>query len=59
VLAAVGEFHVAGDQGIERVVFALADVLAGAVFRAALPNQNRAGIDQLAAEALYAQSLPV
>jgi hypothetical protein len=59
VAPAVREFHVAGDQGIQRIVFAFTNVFARAVFGAALPNQNRAGIDELSAKALYAESLSV
>src|SRR5258708_37616115 len=57
--AAVFKLDVPGDQREERVVLALADVFAGLVFGAALANQNRACVDQLAAEALYSQPLAV
>ena len=41
------------------VVFALTDVLAGLVLGAALTHENCAGVDELSAKALYAESLPV
>ena len=47
----------AGDEREQRVVFALPDVLTRLMLRAALANQNRASIDQLASEALYAEPL--
>jgi len=59
VPAAVFELDVAGDQREKRVVLALPDVFSGLVLGATLANQNRACIDQLAAEALYAESLAV
>lgn len=59
VPAPVLEFHVAGDHCEKRVVFALADVFAGLMLRAALPHQNRASIDELPAEALYSEPLSV
>ena len=57
--AAVFELDVAGDEREQRVILALADVLARLVLGAALANQNRASIDQLASEALYAEPLAV
>jgi hypothetical protein len=59
VAAPVRELHDAGDEREERVVFALADVFAGLVARTALAYENRACVDELAPEALYAQPLPV
>jgi len=55
----VGELHDASDESEERVVLALANVFAGLVARAALAHENRACVDELAAEALYAQPLSV
>ena len=57
--AAVFELDVAGDEREQRVVFALSDVLTRLVLRAALANQNRASVDQLASEALYPEPLAV
>src|SRR5882724_9935673 len=57
--AAVFELDVTCDEREQRVVFALPDVLTCLVLRAALANQNRASIDQLASEALYAEPLAV
>jgi hypothetical protein len=59
VAATVGELHDAGDESEERVVLALANVFAGLVARAALAHENRASVDELAAEALYAEPLSV
>ncbi len=59
VTATVGELHYAGDEGEERVVLALANVFARLVARAALADENRASVDELSAEALYAQPLSV
>lgn len=59
VPAFVLEFHVAGNESEQRVVLALAHVFAGLVPGAALPHQNCARIDELPAEALYAQPLSV
>jgi hypothetical protein len=59
VPAFVFELHVAGDEREKRVVLALADVFAGLVLRAALPDENRARVDELSAETLYTQSLTV
>ena len=59
VTALVLELDDASDQREKRVVFALADVDAGLVLGAALANQNRAGVDEFAAEALYAEPLTV
>jgi hypothetical protein len=59
VTAFVFKLDVAGDESEERVVLALADVFAGLVLRAALAHENRACIDELPAEALYAQPLSV
>ena len=57
--ATVFKLDVTRDQREERVVLALTDVFTGLMLRAALPNQNRAGIDQLSAEPLYAEPLSV
>ena len=57
--ATVGELHYAGDESEERVVFSLANVFASLVARAALANENRASVDELSAEAFYAEALPV
>jgi hypothetical protein len=54
VASAIRELHDAGNEGEKRVVFALAYIFAGLVTRAALAHENRAGVDELAAEALYA-----
>jgi hypothetical protein len=59
VTTTVGEFHYAGDESEERVVLALANVFAGLMARAALADKNRASVDELSAEALYAQPLSV
>jgi hypothetical protein len=59
VAATILEFDVAGDEREERVVFALADVFAGLMLGAALADENRASVDELAAEALYAEPLSV
>lgn len=55
--AAANEFDLAVGDGEQRVVSADADILAGVNARAALAYQNMAGLDGLAAEALYAQTL--
>jgi hypothetical protein len=57
--ASVLELHVTGDQGKQCVILAHSYVLACAVFRAALPDDDRACIDKLAAKTLYAQPLSV
>jgi len=59
VAAPVGELNDTGDESEERVVLALADVFACLVARAALAHENRASIDELAAEAFYAEPLSV
>jgi hypothetical protein len=59
VPASVRKFHDAGDESEERVVLPLANVFAGLVARAALAHKNRACVDELPAEALYAQPLSV
>ena len=59
VTAPVLELHEPSNHREERVVLALPDVFTGLVFGAALANQDRAGVDQLPAEALDAQPLPV
>ncbi len=55
----IGELHVPGDKREERVVLALAYVFPSLVPRAALAHEDRACIDELTAEALYAQPLSV
>jgi hypothetical protein len=59
VAASVRELHDAGDEREERVILALSNVFAGLVARAALAHENRACVDELAAEALYAEPLSV
>src|SRR5215475_13749083 len=53
--ALVFELHMAGDEREQRVVLALTHVFAGLMLRAPLANENRACIDELAAETLYAK----
>jgi len=55
----VEKFYVTSDEREERVILALANVFAGLVLCPALADENRACVDELAAEALDAQSLPV
>ena len=50
---------VAGGQGEQRVVLAAADAVARVELGAALPDDDLAGLDDLAAEALDAQALGV
>ena len=57
--ALVLELDVAGDEREQRVILALADVVAGLVFCATLANKDCPCIDELPAEALYAQPLTV
>jgi hypothetical protein len=57
--ALIRKLDVAGDEREERVVLALANVFAGLVPRTALAHENRACVDELAAEALYAEPLSV
>jgi hypothetical protein len=59
VTAPVEKLYVAGDEREERIVLALAHVFAGLVLRPALAHENRACVDELAAEALDAQPLSV
>lgn len=59
VTAPVLELHEASNHREERVVLALPDVFPGLVLGAALTHQDRASVDQLSAEALDAQPLPV
>src|SRR2546421_4292624 len=59
VTAPVLELHEASNHREERVVLALPDVFSGLVLGAALAHQDRAGVDQLPAEALDPQPLPV
>ena len=53
------ELDVTSDQREKRVVLALPHIFSGLMLGAALANQDRAGVDELSAEALYAQPLPV
>src|ERR1700710_681346 len=53
------ELDVAGDQGEQRVVAAAADVQAGVEVRAALADEDLAGVDELTTEALHAEALSV
>src|SRR5262249_35143698 len=57
--ALVFELHVAGDESKQRVVLALIDVFASLMLRAALAHEDRARVDELAAEPLYAKPLTV
>src|SRR5215468_6508078 len=57
--AFVFELHVAGDESKQRVVLALTDVFASLMLRAALAHEDRARVDELAAEPLYAKPLTV
>ena len=57
--ATVFKLDVTSDKREERVVLALTDVLSGLVLGAALANQNRAGVDELSAEAFYTEPLTV
>src|SRR6266849_488959 len=59
VTAPVLELHEASNHREERVVLALPDVFSGLVLGAALAHQDRAGVDQLPAEALDSQPLAV
>src|SRR2546421_9093741 len=59
VTALVFELHESFNHCEERVVLALTEVLSGLMLRAALAHQNRAGVDELSAEALDAQPLSV
>src|SRR2546430_16295690 len=59
VTALVLELHESGNHREERVVLALTDVLSGLMLGAALPYQNRAGVNELPTEALDAQPLPM
>src|SRR5208282_3793450 len=54
-VALVLELDVPRHQREERVILALHHVIAGLVFGAALPHQNRPRVHQLSAEALHAQ----
>src|SRR5438876_629142 len=59
VAALVLKLHDASNHGVKRVVLALTDVFTSLMFGATLACQNRAGVDEFAAEALDAQPLPV
>src|SRR5215207_1744475 len=54
---ALAELHRAGRQGEQRVVAADADVLAGVEARAALADDDRAGVDGRAVEHLHPEAL--
>src|ERR1700749_2512248 len=53
------ELHDPGDQREQRVVFALTDVHARLVLRAALPPQNRPRVHELPAKPLHSKPLSV
>ena len=55
----VPNFDRAGDEREQRVVAAAADAVAGVEVRAALADEDLAGVDVLAAEALDAEALGV
>src|SRR6476619_3875753 len=58
--AALGaELDVAADEGEQRVVATTADAAAGVEVGAALPDDDLAGVDELAAVALHAEALGV
>src|SRR4030095_1143714 len=57
--SAVFKLDVSSDQREQRVVLALAYIVASLMLGASLANQDGAGINQLAAETLYAQPLAV
>jgi hypothetical protein len=57
--ATVFELHVTGDQREQRIVLTLRHIFAGAVFGAALPDNDRSRVDQLAAEPLDPEPLSV
>src|SRR5436190_18378890 len=59
VLAEVFETDRARNLGKERVVLSLANILAGMDVSAALADDDRAGADELAGEALDTQPLAV
>ena len=53
----LGELDDARRERVERVVAAPPDLVAGDVTRAALPHEDLARVDFLAAEALHAEAL--
>lgn len=61
VVAAEGALHFeldgAVNEGVERVVLARADVVAGVELRAALTNDDAASVDGCIAENLHAKTL--
>src|SRR6266851_8170587 len=57
--ALVLKLDIAGDEGEERVVLAMADIVARFMLRAALANEDGARINELSAEALHSQPLTV
>src|SRR5689334_5777253 len=58
-VALLAELHRAGGEGEQRVVTTTADVDARVEVGAALADEDLAGLDNLAAEALHAQELRV
>jgi hypothetical protein len=56
-LQATRELNGTADQSEQRVVAATADILTGVKVRAVLTDDDRAGVDFLASEALDAESL--
>ena len=58
-LAVLDELHLAVLKGEEREVTALADVLAGMNLRAALADDDRAGLEELAVVGLDAEVLRI
>jgi hypothetical protein len=57
--ATVLKLHEPRNHGVQRVIAAPPHVFARLMLRAPLPHQNRACVNELPAEALYAQPLPV
>jgi hypothetical protein len=53
------KLHDAGDEREQRVVFALSDADSSLMLRAALSNQDRPRVHQLAAKPLYSKPLSV
>ena len=57
--ASLPELNFAIDEGEQRVVSALADILAGMELRATLPDQDRPCCDGRTAESLHAEALGI
>ena len=57
--APVLELHEARNHGVQGVIAAPPNIFPGLMLGAALAHQDRPGIDELSAEALYAQPLSV